>query len=281
MRETGLSSSPQSTDLIPTLEAELQHPVSSVATHPPPPQSANKLLAALPAEDYLRIAPSLTHVPQTIKLVLHKTGETMTNVYFPVGGCCSTTYVMQDGKMVEVATIGNEGVVGITLFLGGTVAPSETFVQIAADGDILVMPAPVFMTELNRRGAFYDVISRFAQALQILYMQSVACNSFHTVEERCARWLLMTHDRVEGDEFRLTHEFLSYMLGVRRPTVSLVLGTLDRAGVIDIGMKKITIVNRKGLEAASCECYEVVRKAFDQLLPDPSLREQINPRFVS
>jgi len=259
----------------------LKHPLTPVTTHPSPPQSGNKLLAALPAEDYLRIAPSLTHVPQTFKLVLHKTGETMTNVYFPVGGCCSTTYVMQDGKMVEVATIGNEGVVGITLFLGGTVAPSETFVQIAADADILVMPAAVFMTELNRRGAFYDLISRFAQALQILYMQSVACNSFHTVEERCARWLLMTHDRVEGDEFQLTHEFLSYMLGVRRPTVSLVLGTLDRAGVIHIGMKKITIVNRKGLEAASCECYEVVRKAFDQLLPDPSTREQINPRFVS
>ena len=140
-----------------------------------------------------------------------------------------------------------------------------------ADGDMLAMPATVFMTELNRRGAFYDLIGRFAQAIQIQHMQSVACNSFHTVEERCARWLLMTHDRVEGDEFRLTHEFLSYMLGVRRPTVSLVLGTLDKAGVIGIGMKKITILNRKGLEAASCECYEVVRKAFAQLLPQPSV----------
>ena len=271
MRETRPSCSPQSNStLFQALEAQLKQPVSTIPNHRPQPQSANKLLAALPAADYLRIAPFLTPTPQTFKLVLHKTGETMTTVYFPVGGCCSTTYVMQDGKMVEVATIGNEGVVGITLFLGGTVAPSETFVQIA-DGDMLAMPATVFMTELNRRGAFYDVIGRFAQAIQIQHMQSVACNSFHTVEERCARWLLMTHDRVEGDEFRLTHEFLSYMLGVRRPTVSLVLGTLDKAGVIGIGMKKITILNRKGLEAASCECYEVVRKAFAQLLPQPSV----------
>jgi CRP-like cAMP-binding protein len=127
----------------------------------------------------------------------------------------------------------------------------------------------VFRREIDRRGAFSDLISRYSQALQALIMQSTACNSLHTVEERCSRWLLMTHDRVDGDELNLTHEFLGYMLGVRRPTVSLVLGTLHKAGLVRNGTKKITIVNRKRLEETSCECYQVVQSAFARLLPNP------------
>lgn len=232
-------------------------------------RSPNKLLAALPAADYQRLLPSLTPTPQKFKQVLHKAGARIATVYFPLAGCCSATNVMQDGRMVEVATIGNEGMVGITVFLGGDTAPGDTFIQVA-DGDALAMPVEVFRKELDGRGAFYDVIGRFAQALQILNMQSVACNTFHTVEERCARWLLMTHDRVGADDLSLTHEFLSYMLGVRRPTVSLVLGTLYKAGAVKNGMKNIRVVNRERLEQTSCECYEVVRKAFDRLLPERS-----------
>jgi CRP-like cAMP-binding protein len=127
----------------------------------------------------------------------------------------------------------------------------------------------VFRREIDRRGAFSDLISRYSQALQALIMQSTACNSLHTVEERCSRWLLMTHDRVDGDELNLTHEFLGYMLGVRRPTVSLVLGTLHKAGLVRNGTKKITVVNRKRLEETSCECYQVVQSAFARLLPNP------------
>jgi len=240
---------------------------SRVLTRPPPDErSPNKLLAALPAADYRRILPTLTTVPLKFRQVMHKYGEPIDTVYFIGGGVASVTNVMTDGRMVEVATIGNEGMVGVTVFLGGTLSPGEAFIQVP-DGNGQAMPADAFRKELDRRGAFYGLISRYSQALQILIMQSTACNSLHTVEERCSRWLLMTHDRVEGDELRLTHEFLGYMLGVRRPTVSLVLGTLDKAGILHNGTKKITIVNRARLEDASCECYRVVKSAFDRLLP--------------
>jgi len=240
---------------------------SRVLTRPPPDErSPNKLLAALPAADYRRILPTLTTVPLKFRQVMHKYGEPIDTVYFIGGGVASVTNVMTDGRMVEVATIGNEGMVGVTVFLGGTVSPGEAFIQVP-DGNGQAMAADAFRKELDRRGAFYGLMSRYSQAMQILIMQSTACNSLHTVEERCSRWLLMTHDRVDGDELRLTHEFLGYMLGVRRPTVSLVLGTLDKAGILHNGTKKITIVNRARLEDTSCECYRVVKSAFDRLLP--------------
>jgi len=240
---------------------------SRVLTRPPPDErSPNKLLAALPAADYRRILPTLTTVPLKFRQVMHKYGEPIDTVYFIGGGVASVTNVMTDGRMVEVATIGNEGMVGVTVFLGGTLSPGEAFIQVP-DGNGQAMAADAFRKELDRRGAFYGLMSRYSQAMQILIMQSTACNSLHTVEERCSRWLLMTHDRVDGDELRLTHEFLGYMLGVRRPTVSLVLGTLDKAGILHNGTKKITIVNRARLEDTSCECYRVVKSAFDRLLP--------------
>ena len=240
---------------------------SRVLTRPPPDErSPNKLLAALPAADYRRILPTLTTVPLKFRQVMHKYGEPIDTVYFIGGGVASVTNVMTDGRMVEVATIGNEGMVGVTVFLGGTLSPGEAFIQVP-DGVGQAMSADAFRKELDRRGVFYGLLSRYSQAMQILIMQSTACNSLHTVEERCSRWLLMTHDRVDGDELRLTHEFLGYMLGVRRPTVSLVLGTLDKAGILHNGTKKITIVNRARLEDTSCECYRVVKSAFDRLLP--------------
>jgi CRP-like cAMP-binding protein len=236
-------------------------------SRPPPETSPNRLLAALPQADYRRILPSLSTIPLTLKKILHKQGSKIDAVYFPGGGVCSVTNVMTDGRMVEVATIGNEGMVGITIFLGGELAVGEAFVQVP-DGLAQSMSVETFRTELDRRGPFYHLMSRYSQALQALIMQSTACNSLHTVEERASRWLLMTHDRVEGDEFQLTHEFFGYMLGVRRPTVSLVLGTLDKAGLIQNGTKKIRIVNRKRLEDTSCECYGVVRNTFARLLPN-------------
>jgi CRP-like cAMP-binding protein len=232
----------------------------------PAVKSPNKLLAALPDADYQRLLPSLSAVPLTFKKVLHKDGGKIDTIYFPTGGVCSVTNVMSDGRMVEVATIGNEGMVGMTAFLGGDVATGEAFVQVA-DGDAQSMSIDTFRNELDRRGPFHEVMGRYAQALHVLIMQSAACFSMHTVEERCSRWLLMTQDRVGQDDLRLTHEFLSYMLGVRRPTVSLVLGTLEKAGVIQNGTKKITVVNRAQLEETSCECYQVVTSAFDRLLP--------------
>ncbi len=232
----------------------------------PPPRSPNKLLAALPAADYRRILPSLKTVPLKFKQVLHKNGATIDTVYFIGGGVASVTNVMSDGRMVEVATIGNEGMVGNTAFFGGTISPGETFIQVP-DGDGQAMPVGEFRRELEKHGPFYDLMGRYSQALHALIMQSTACNSFHSVEERCSRWLLMTHDRVGRDDFQLTHEFLGFMLGTRRPTVSLVLRTLHKAGLIVNGMKTIKVVNRKGLETASCECYRVVKSTFDRLLP--------------
>ena len=239
---------------------------SADVTRPPSRRSANRLLAALPEADYRRISSALVTVPLKFRQMLHKAGDKIDTVYFPAGGVCSITNVMSDGRMVEVATIGNEGMVGVTVFLGGDEAHGDAFVQVA-DGEGHSMSVDAFRRELDRRGPFYDFMSRYAQALQILIMQSAACFSMHTVEERCARWLLMTHDRVEGDSFQLTHEFLSYMLATRRPTVSLVLGTLEKAGTIHNGTKKITVVSRERLERASCECYQVVTDAFDRLLP--------------
>ena len=231
----------------------------------PPPR--NNLLAALPPSDYKRILPSLAPVALTFKKILHKQGGKIDTVYFPEDGVCSVVNTMADGRTVEVATIGNEGMVGMTVFFGGDVAAVETFVQVSGDS-ALAMSAETFRRELNRRGPFYELLSRYGQALQALIMQSTACNALHSVEERCSRWLLMTQDRVHGDELHLTHEFLGYMLGVRRPTVSLVLGTLDKAGLISNGTKKITILNRERLEETSCECYQAVKSTFQRLLPD-------------
>jgi CRP-like cAMP-binding protein len=234
-----------------------------------PPPSPNKLLAALPAADYLRILPSLHTIPLKFKQMLQKYGEKVTTVYFPGSGVCSIVNVMQDGRMVEVATVGNEGMIGITAFLGGDFPPGETFVQVPVpNGETQLMTVAAFREEIDRRGPFHELMNRYTQALTAMIMQSTACNGLHSVEQRCARWLLMTHDRVGHDEFQLTQEFLAIMLGVRRPSVTIVMGTLHKAGVIDYGSRMTRVVNRKGLEAMSCECYSVVKATFARLLPN-------------
>jgi CRP-like cAMP-binding protein len=227
----------------------------------------NKLLAALPKNDLARLLPSLAPVPFTFRKYFHKQGERIDRVIFPSSGVASVVNVMADGRMVETATVGREGAMGSSVFLGGDIALADGFVQVPGDSPALAMSATVFRNELARGGAFHDVLSGYSQALQALIMQSTACNVLHSVEERCARWLLMTHDRVTGDDIRLTHEFLGMMLGARRPTVSLVLGTLAKAGLIHNATKKIVVIDREGLEAASCECYEMVRATFERLLP--------------
>lgn len=226
----------------------------------------NQLLAALPAAEYSRLQPLLKPAPFTFKKILHRRGDRIETVIFPSSGVGSMVNVMADGRIVEVATIGNEGFIGDTVALGGDIALSEVIVQVPG-ADALSMSAAAFRAEFDRRGPLHTVISGYLQALQSQIMQSAACNILHSVEERCARWLLMTHDRVHGDELHLTHEFLGTMLGARRPTVSLVLGTLAKAGLVQIGTKRITVVNRKGLEDASCECYEAVRTTFARLVP--------------
>jgi CRP-like cAMP-binding protein len=177
------------------------------------------------------------------------------------------TKVMQDGRVAEIATVGNEGALGTSVFFGDDQSFSETIVQVA-EGDGFRMPADIFVAEMARRGAFYNRIIRYSQALMSQVMQTTVCNGLHSVEQRACRWLLMTFDRVGHDNLRLTHEFMSVMLGVRRPTVTLIIGDLQKAGLVESKRGLIHIVNRRGLEEVSCECYETVKATFARLLPE-------------
>jgi CRP-like cAMP-binding protein len=221
---------------------------------PPPAAVKNLLLAALPKADRERVVATLEIVPLKLKALLHKPAERIQHVYFPAGGFCSVVTVLEDGSMVEVATIGREGAVGVTAVLDGTPAPSASMVQGASE-TCYRMPASAFRREMDRRGAFYELLTRYGQALVGFIMQSTACNAVHTVEQRLARWLLMAQDRMESDEFPLTQEFAAMMLGATRPTVSIVAGTLQKAGLITYRRGRVKVLNRGKLETASCECY--------------------------
>src|SRR5437899_2681520 len=199
---------------------------------PPPADSQNLLLAALPPEDYARLAPALEVVQLTLKEILHKPGEPLQHVYFPGGGgFCSMLTVLQDGGMIEVATIGREGMVGVSAVLDGGRVPSCAMVQ-AESATSYRLTVDALRRETDRHGALYDVLTHYSQALMGFVMQSTACNAAHSVEQRLARWLLLAHDRVGRDEFPLTQEFVAMMLGAARPTVSVVAGTLQKAGLI-------------------------------------------------
>jgi len=170
---------------------------------------------------------------------------------------------MRDGGTVEVGTIGNEGFVGAPVFLGADKSPTTAFCQVP--GDALRM-ADDFRKEVRRGGPFHDLVRRSTQAMVNQISQTVACNHLHSVQERMCRWLLMTHDRAGGDEFFLTQEFLAQMLGVRRPSVTVVAGILQHAGLIRYRRGRMAVLDRKGLEEGACECYGVVRREFDRLL---------------
>ena len=229
-----------------------------VKRRPPSPPSRddnrNLLLAALPADEYKRIAQSLETIPLKLKSLLHPAGDPIEHVYFPGGGFCSVVTVLKDGGMVEVATIGREGMVGITAVLDGNPVSSTAMVQGETD-TCYRMKADVFRREMDRRGVFYELMTHYAQALIGFIMQSTACNAVHSVEQRLARWLLMARDRMGSDEFPLTQEFVAMMLGASRPTVTIVASTLQKAGLITYHRGSIKILDGKRLEAASCECY--------------------------
>jgi CRP-like cAMP-binding protein len=232
------------------------------------PWSMNRLLASLPPDEYQRVSSELTWRPLKVRQVLHKHGEPIGEIYFPGRSVCSITNVMEDGNAVEVATVGREGLIGIGAVFGALVSSGEAFVQIAVE-PAAVMNIDAFRREMERRGPFYDRMTKYSQAFVSMLMQSVACNGLHSAEQRCCRWLLTTHDRIAQEEFPLTHEFLAIMLGVRRPTVTLVMAELARAGIVSHVRGHVRIVDRAGLEAVACECYQHVRLAFDRLLNQP------------
>ena len=224
----------------------------------------------LAPDDYRRLLPLLEPVPLKLKRILYKPGEVVDYVYFPGGGFASVVTVLANGGMVEVATIGNEGIVGLSAVAVGYREPTLTMVQMETDV-CHRMPAAAFRRELDRHGALQEIVSRFSQALMGVIMQSTACNATHTIEQLLARWLLTAHDRVGRASFPLTQEFVAMMLGAARPTVSIVAGIQQRAGLISYRRGHITILNRKMLEAASCECYRVTVNLLSRV-PGPASR---------
>lgn len=195
---------------------------------------------------------------------LQEHGARISHVYFPNGGVFSITNQMRDGALVEVATVGSEGMLGIGAFFGDRSGAGRAFQQVG-NGVLPAMPVGRFIKEIAISRSLREVVGLYAQANLLQTMQSAACNALHDVRRRCCRWLLETHDRIETDDFRLKHEFLAVMLGVRRPTVTVVMRSLQQAGLVSSHYGSIRIVKRKRLEAASCECYEVIRGHFDRL----------------
>jgi CRP-like cAMP-binding protein len=223
----------------------------------------NRLLVALPKVDHDRLLPHLEMVSLPLRTVLYEANGPIAHVFFPVDGVVSL--VIMDGKFtIEVGIIGNEGLVGSPVFLGSDRSPTKAIAQVP--GAALRLEAKVFQKEMRRGGALHGLVQRYTQTMINQISQSIVCNRRHSVEKRMCRWLLMSHDRVGADEFPLTHEFLAQMLGVRRPTVTAVAGTLQKAGPISYHRGNITVLDRKGLEAASCECYQVVARELGRLL---------------
>ena len=226
---------------------------------------ANWLLAALPTAAYARVIAQCEIVPLVVKDTLFAPNTIIEHAYFPRQGCASMISVMGDGAKVEVGTIGWEGMVGISLALGVSSVPTGCIVQIAGDGVRISREA--LEIELRDHAELRSILFLFAQAWVDTISRGSSCNGVHSVEERCARWLLMTHDRVEGDVLPLTQEFLAIMLGVRRASVTLAAASLQQAGLINYKHGRITVLDREALESASCECYAAIRSAYARLLP--------------
>jgi CRP-like cAMP-binding protein len=227
----------------------------------------NRLLAALPREDFSRISTHLTFGPLKARQLLQTRDAPLDDIYFPTRSLCSLVVMTASGESAEIAVVGAEGLVGIEAVLGRREAMYDAVVQIAGDGVAHRMKADVFRAELERQGPLYDLTRKYAQAFLGFLAQSVACNGLHSVEARCCRWLLHAHDRLGGGEFPLTHELLSTMLGVRRPTVTLVMTTLGQLGIISTSRGALRVLTRDALESHSCSCYRSVKELFDQVLP--------------
>ena len=230
----------------------------------PTPTPENRLLSALPPDDYERLTARMTDFTFAHKEVAYRAGGPLDFVYFPRSGLMSSVVTMADGSTVEVGAVGREGIVGVAAFLGATRSTEEVFCQIPVV-KCRRLPAAEFAAEVALGGPFQTAVYAYTQAVLATSARFTACNGLHTVDERCARWLLISQDRVGADEFSLTQEFLAMMLGVRRATVTVSAGSLQSAGMITYHHGRVTILDRKRLEEAACECYPFVRDAFTQL----------------
>jgi len=240
-------------------------------THQAVDAHANRLLGLLSFKDYRRLQPHLRRVPLGYRQSLYRARQRLGYVYFIETGVGSLVNTMASGQGAEVGTIGNEGMVGLPLLLGGDRGPTSVYVQVPGTG--LRMTAARFSAELARSASMRTVMLRYAHALFNQVAQSAACNHFHTLQQRCCRWMLMTHDRMQSDQFLLTQEFLAMMLGVQRTGVSAAAGALQRAGLIRYSRGIVTILDRRGLRQRACECYGVSKREFDRLLGEPPRRD--------
>jgi CRP-like cAMP-binding protein len=232
--------------------------------------NSNRLLALLPRQDFGRLRPHLEPIPLKYRQSLYRAHKEIRFVYFIETGVGSLVNMMANGDAAEVGTIGNEGIVGLPLVLDDVKAPTSVYVQVPGTG--VRMKATLFTKELARSASMRTVMLRYAHAFFNQVAQSAACNQFHSLEQRCCRWLLMTHDRMESDTFLLTQEFLAMMLGVQRTGVSKAAGALQRAGLISYKRGIVTIRNRRGLERRACECYGISKREFDRLLGSKAKR---------
>jgi CRP-like cAMP-binding protein len=225
--------------------------------------SKNRLLAALPAEEYQRMLPNLEVISMEIKDVLYEPYKPIEYVYFPLAGMASMLAVLENNILVEVGTVGNEGMVGIPIFLGTDQTSILSFWQVP--GEAARMKAEMLRAEIRQGGPLIYALQRYTQALFVMLAQHTACNRLHNIQQRAARWMLMTRDRVHSDEYSLTQEFLSQMLGVRRAGVNEIMRQFQEAGLLRYRRGVITILDRGGLEKAACECYYIIKAEYDRM----------------
>ena len=240
---------------------------SRKAADPP----VNRLLGLLPPRDYARLRPHLQPIPLHYRQSLYRAHKPIGFVYFIETGVGSLVNTMVNGQASEVGTIGNEGLVGLPIVFGDDRAPTSVYIQVPGAG--LKMKAALFKQELARSASMRAVMEHYAHAFFNQVAQSAACNQFHSIEQRCCRWLLMTRDRMESDKFLLTQEFLAMMLGVQRTGVTAAASALQRTGLIRYTRGNVTIIDRPGLIRRSCECYGVSKREFDRLLGDRTARK--------
>jgi CRP-like cAMP-binding protein len=226
----------------------------------------NRLLAALPEPQWQSWKPLLERVLLPLGHVLYESGDTLGYMYFPITAIVSLLYVMENGASAEIAVVGNEGLVGVSLFMGGESTSSRAVVQSAGFG--CRIRAKVMKDEFEKGGPVLHLLLRYTQALLTQMAQTAVCNRHHSLDQQLCRWLLLSLDRMEGDELVMTQELIANMLGVRREGVTEAALKLQKAGLITYARGHITVLKRKGIEARTCECYAVVKREYDRLLPD-------------
>jgi len=225
---------------------------------------SNHLLAALPADEFARLGPHLERISFNLGDVIYESGEQLEHVFFPTTAIISLLYIMENGSTAEIGMTGNDGLVGIALFMGGSTTPNRAIVQSA--GNAFRLASKPLQTAFGIGGVFQSILLRYTQYLMTQISQTAVCNRLHSVEEQLCRWLLINHDLLQTNELVMTHELIANMLGVRREGVSIAAGRLQQRGLIKYVRGTITMLDRPALETAVCECYQVVKEEYDRLL---------------